>query len=425
MSLRTEHFDNHGRRRQLAAHLPRPKGFQLDEVSPLRRKVYRRLLAAQLIALVGTGVTTVALGLLAYDIAGASAGAVLGGALALKMVAYVGLAPVIAAFAHRFERRRFLVSLDLIRAVVLGVLPFVSEVWQVFVLIFVVNACAAGFTPAYQATLPEVLPDEREYTRALSFSRLSYDLGELLSPAIAALLLLVFSFQVLFAINAAAFVASGLLIWSAGLQGLGRSPVSERTWRRITVGVRKYLLIPRLRGLFALNLAVACASAMTIVNTVVLTRDEFGLSSSAVAVALGAAGLGAAVTALLLPRLLDRVDQRSVMLAGASLLAAGLPLVAVLPAYWTLLILWLLLGVGLSTVQTPAGLLIQRSADDDTRPALFAAQFSLSHLCWLLTYPISGVAGAALGIGTVSISLGVVAAIATVTASVLWRPESG
>ena len=51
----------------------------------LANRTYRNLLTAQVIALVGTGLATVALGLLAYDIAGADAGAVLGTALAIKM----------------------------------------------------------------------------------------------------------------------------------------------------------------------------------------------------------------------------------------------------------------------------------------------------------------------------------------------------
>ena len=47
-----------------------------------------------MIALIGTGLATVALGLLAFDLAGDNAGMVLGKALAIKMIAYVGVAPV-------------------------------------------------------------------------------------------------------------------------------------------------------------------------------------------------------------------------------------------------------------------------------------------------------------------------------------------
>jgi hypothetical protein len=59
----------------------------------LRNRTYRHLFSAQVVALVGTGLATVALGLLAYELAGANAGAVLGTALAIKMIAYVGVAP--------------------------------------------------------------------------------------------------------------------------------------------------------------------------------------------------------------------------------------------------------------------------------------------------------------------------------------------
>ena len=59
----------------------------------LGNKTYRHLFLAQVIALLGTGLATVALGLLAFDLAGADAGIVLGTALAIKMLAYIGVAP--------------------------------------------------------------------------------------------------------------------------------------------------------------------------------------------------------------------------------------------------------------------------------------------------------------------------------------------
>src|SRR5215210_6040729 len=116
----------------------------------LANATYRRLFLAQAIALVGTGLATVALGLLAYDLAGASAGAVLGTALAIKMVAYVGVAPVAGAFVHLVPRRTLLVTLDLARAAVALTLPFVTEVWQIYTLILVLQSCSAAFTPAFQ-----------------------------------------------------------------------------------------------------------------------------------------------------------------------------------------------------------------------------------------------------------------------------------
>jgi hypothetical protein len=68
-------------------------------LSVLANRTYRHLFFAQVIALIGTGMMTVALGLLAFKIAGDKAGAVLGTALAIKMIAYVGVAPVVGGKA--------------------------------------------------------------------------------------------------------------------------------------------------------------------------------------------------------------------------------------------------------------------------------------------------------------------------------------
>ena len=375
-----------------------------------------------MIALVGTGLTTVALTLLAYDLADDNAGAVVGIALALKMVVYVFGAPLITALATRLPRRRLLVTLDLLRAVCVVAMLFVTEVWQVYVLIVLLNACSAGFTPTFQATIPDVLDDEPTYTRALSLSRLAYELESLVSPALAAVLLTLIAYDALFAANAVAFLGSAALVLSTSLPARRPVPAGESWWARLTFGIRQYLARPWLRGLLALNVAVAAASATMIVNTVVYVRDEFGRDASDVAWALGASGAGAMLAALALPRLLQRVSDRSAMLAGGLLLPVGLALAAVVDDFGALLIVWLALGVGLSLVQTPTGLLVRRSGSAAERPALFATQFSLSHACWLATYPIAGVLGATLGLAGTAWLLAALAALALVLAVRAWPP---
>jgi MFS family permease len=388
--------------------------------SPLANACYRRLFGAQVIALVGTGLTTIALTLLAYDLADENAGAVVGIALALKMVVYVFGAPLITALAARLPRRRLLATLDLVRAGGVVAMLFVTEVWQVYALIVLVNACSAGFTPTFQATVPDVLGDEPTYTRALSYSRLAYELEALLSPALAAATLAFISYDALFAANGIAFLCSAALVVSTSLPARRSAPAAESWWARLTFGTRRYLATPRLRGLLALNVAVAAASATVIVNTVVYVRDHFGRDASDVAWALGASGLGAMVAALALPRLLRRVSELEAMLAGGLLLPVGLALAARVDDFGALLLVWLALGVGLSLVQTPCGLLVRRSGSAEERPALFAAQFSLSHACWLVTYPIAGVLGSTLGLPATAWSLAALAAFAVALAALAW-----
>jgi predicted MFS family arabinose efflux permease len=95
-------------------------------------------------------------------------------------------------------------------------------------------------------------------------------------------------------------------------------------------GVRIYLATPRLRGLLALNLSFAAAGATVIVNTVVIVRGLLDRSDTDVAIALGRFGGGSMVAALLLPRILDRLQDRRVMLPAAAFLAGVLFVLAVL-----------------------------------------------------------------------------------------------
>ena len=390
-------------------------------LSPLSNLTYRQLFLAQVLSLLGTGLATVALGLLAYELAGADAGAVLGTALAIKMIAYVGIAPIAGAFVHLVPRRRLLVALDLLRAGVAICLPYVTEIWQVYVLIFVLQAGSAAFTPTFQATIPDILPEEAEYTKALSLSRLAYDLEALASPAIAAALLGVIGFHWLFGLNALGFLASAVLVLSVVLPSPKPPTTAEGAWGRTTRGARIYLATPRLRGLLALNLTVAAAGAMVIVNTVVLVRAGFGLGEGEVAWTLAAYGLGSMAAALALPRLLgERVTDRMAMLAGAALLVGGLLLASLVPSWPALLPIWALLGLGNGLVLTPSGRLLRRSAHPGDRPALFAAQFALSHTCWLLAYPLAGSLGATIGLGPTFLVLAVLAVAGLGAAAALW-----
>lgn len=391
--------------------------------SPLSDRTYRRLFTAQVVALAGTGLSTVALALLAYDLAGGDAGVVLGTALALKMVAYVGVAPAIGGFAHRLPRRPLLIALDIGRAACVLCLPFVTEIWQIYLLIFLLNACSAGFTPTFQATIPDVLHDEAQYTRALSLSRLAYDLENLLSPMLAAAALVILTYDALFAANALAFLVSALLVLSVRLPSPEVPEREEGAWNNLSFGLRTYLHTPRLRGLLALSFAVASAGAMVIVNTVVYVRDRLGGTESDMALALAAVGAGSIVVALSLPRMLDNLPERTFLLAGGALLTLGLLLGLTGPNFAGLLAIWLAIGVGSSLVQTPAGRLLRRSAHDGDRPAIYAAQFALSHACWLITYPLAGWIGGTFGLLYAFAALATLALTATAAAVAFWPKE--
>ena len=393
----------------------------------LADRTYRHLFLAQVISLAGTGLATIALGLLAFDLSGGNAGLVLGTVFTIKMVAYIGVAPFAGAFVHLVPRRVLLVALDVVRALIALALPFVTEAWHLYVLIFVLHSASAAFTPTYQATIPDVLPDESHYTRALSLSRLAYDLENIVSPTLAALLLLLIPYDALFVGTMAGFLASAAFVVSVTLPG-AKGSTEGGVLSRVTRGIRIYLATPRLRGLLSLNVTVAAAGSMVLVNSVVLVRGELGFGEAAVAWTMGAFGSGSMLSAVLLPRALESIHDRTIMLAGGALMVAGLGILAVVVsiaglAWPTLLSMWFVVGFGYSGVLTPTGRLILRSSCSADRPAVFAAQFALSHSCWLVAYPLSGWLMTAFGTVTALVGLIVPATIGVVLAMRHWPAD--
>lgn len=371
--------------------------------SVLRNRDYRRLFGAQVIALLGTGMLTVALGLLAFDLAGADAGAVLGTALTIKMVAYVTVAPIVAAAVDRLPRKAVLIGADVLRAAMAVSLPFVTETWQIYVIIFVLQSASATFTPAFQSTIPSILTDERDYTKALSLSRLAYDLEAIVSPIAAAILLIVISYNNLFVATVAGFAISAVLVALTAIPPRVMSTATLSFWRRTSEGVRVFARTQSLRFLLLMNVVVAGATALVLVNSVVYVKSVFALDDSALALTYAAYGIGSLLVALNTPRIVDRIGVTRTMTLGAATIAFGLVAAVVCTvvatsgtdAWGVLLVVWAVLGAGTSLVNTPSARLLLAASTEQNRNLVYTAQFSLSHACFLITYPIAGWLGAA------------------------------
>ncbi|BDW96130.1 MFS transporter [Thalassospira tepidiphila] len=399
-----------------------------SNLSPFSQPAFRHLFSAQITSLIGTGLTTVALSLLAYDLAGDDAGRVLGSILVLKMVAYLVIAPVAGGMAHLLPRRMWLVGLDVLRAGIVLCLPFVDQVWQIFVLVFVVNAASAAFTPVFQAIIPEILPDEKAYTKGLSYARLAYDLENLASPALAAALLVVWSFDSLFLANSLTFAISALLIMTTQIPQAAPTDRTGGIYANTVFGIVAYLKTPRLRGLLAVYFAVSSVGAMIIVNTVVLTRGILGGTELLTTSFLACAGAGSMCAAFLIPRLIEHVGERHLMLAGivaaaVAMLLGGVLMISDLASVFAFATLWLIAGAGTTFAQTPGGRLVQRSAGDGDRSAFFAANFALSHGGWLFAYGIVGWLGSLADLSAAFLASGGMAIGSVLVAVMLWPKE--
>jgi NRE family putative nickel resistance protein-like MFS transporter len=392
---------------------------------------FARLFAAQATSLVGSGVTSVALAAFAYQLAGRDATAVVGTALALRILAFVTLSPLAGVLADRVDRKRMLVAADVLRVALLGAFPFITAVWQIYLLIFAVNAVTAFFTPTFEASIPQLVGD-RLYTRAVALSRVATDLEAIGGPLVAGVLIALVGVRWTFWFDALTYVVSALLVWRSRVPRAPR-PTTPFPWgdftSQVTHGTRVLLREPALRQALLLHLAEAAAGAAAIVATVAYVRDTLGLGETAFAVAMAAVGVGSSIAALLVTRRAERVRDhlayhrwaRRTLLAGGLLLTVALLPGALRPPYAVLLLLWALNGAGQALVAVPSVGLLAQHTEAEERGRAYAAHFALTHLFWLGTYPAVGFLGRAAGVPLTFTVAGGVTLLATLGAMLVGR----
>jgi len=392
-------------------------------LSPFKDRNFLRLYLAQIVSLLGTGLATIALALIVFDQYPEQAGLILGAVLAVKMVAYLFVAPLVGAYVHRLSRRKWLAALNLCRAVIIAALPWFYELWHLFALVFLLNVMAAGYTPVYQALLPDILQDAEQYTQALALSRLAMELESLLSPTLAAALLLVLPYSILFELNAVAFVLAVLLLLTSRFPAPSLKERSGGIWQHVSFGIKSYLGTPRLKAVLWLNLAISAAGAMVIVNSVVYVRQHLNLDENYVPLVMASLGCGSMFTALILPRLLSKTSDRSMMRLGGFLASIALFAGLSQPGYLGLFLLWFMVGIASSLVLIPTGRVVSESCKPGDRSDFFSANFSLTHGMWLICYLVAGFVGQTFGLVVCFGVLGLIALVSTLMAGVVWRVE--
>lgn len=238
----------------------------------LRNPVFARLYTAQTTSLLGDALTWVGLALLAFELAGDKSAVVLSVALTLRVTAFVLLSPLAGALADRFDRKQIMVTTHLVRMIIVGLLPFVTAVWQVYVLIFALNVFNAFFTPTYKATIPQVT-GENDYSQAIALSSATYQLLAVLGPGLAGAVAAFIGARQIFFLDAFSFIVAAVLIFTLPGQLRVNSDNQSirtpgRTWQEIKEGTTRLFADSPIRYALAMDLVASIIGAQVLVNTV-------------------------------------------------------------------------------------------------------------------------------------------------------------
>jgi MFS family permease len=302
----------------------------IASLAPLRHRSFARLWAGAFVSNIGTWMETVALGVYVTQLTGQAAWT--GAVAAAGFVPVAVLAPVGGALADRVHRKRLLVATTLVQTALAALLTVLFVVGEPSapVVTFIVFASgiswALGF-PAYQAMLPDLVPAE-DLPGAMGLSSAQWNLGRVIGPAIAGVVVELGGFAWALGINAASFLAVIAVVVT--LQLPRPAPHAGETLRQsIADGVRHVRADRGLRVSVAAMSVNTLLAAPFIALVPAMAEKIFDSGARGTSVLVTAQGIGAVAMGLALGGLTARHGVRGVL----AIVLGGLPLALVAYGY--------------------------------------------------------------------------------------------
>ncbi|HVX21868.1 MAG TPA: MFS transporter [Acidimicrobiales bacterium] len=394
---------------------------------PLRSRNFALLWSAALVSNVGSWMQAVALGIL---VTARTHNALWTGLVAAAAFLPNGLlAPFGGALADRLDRRRWLMATTLAEAACATVLAVLSAVGDappaVAVLVaFLGGSAAAVGLPAYQAMLPDLVADRDDLLAAVALSSAQYNLGRVVGPALAGIVLALGSYALAFACNAVSFVAVVVALLLVRLPAVVPAAEPVHIVRRIAEGARLAFAEPGCRAAILLIGVVALLASPFIALVPAMAIQGLHLGSGhrgsvGTSVLVTAQGIGAVAAALMLPGLAKRFGRRRQVVAALFVLPVLLVLYGVAPALWLSAALFLLVGFAYMGVLSGLNTVVQLRAPADARGRVL----SLFMLSLGTVYPVGAVVQGAVGahIGVREVTVAGAALLAAVLLVVVVR----
>ena len=360
----------------------------------LQNPIFLQIYSAQTVNLIGDALSWVGIALLSFELAGKGSGALLAGLLTVRVIAFVVLSPIAGVIADHFDRKKIMITTHLARMVIISLFPFATQIWQIYLIVLLLNVFYAFFTPTYTATIPLVTsPEERP--RAIALSSATYQLLSVIGPALAGSVAAFIGLKQVFFLDGLTFLIAAVLIATLPkklLVGGYQESTNKRPklLQSILTGTQCIWLDPLIRYALVLQFIVALAGASILVNTVSYIQGTLALGKAEYGWVMAAFGIGAIITSLGLGSLQKRVNLANLITGGTVLIS-----LALLPANQSglneLLLLWAIAGIGQTLVNVSTQTLIAERVTVEVQGRVYGAHFAWSHLWWAFAYPIAGV----------------------------------
>lgn len=360
--------------------------------APLRVPNFRRLFVSASLSSMGDWLDLVALLALVSVVwdKGAFGLAAVSVAVGLPQL----LAPLLGVWVDRWPVRRVLVLMDVLRAVATAGLFFAPGLAVLLPLVFLRACCGAGFVAAEQTAIRLSIPDEL-LVPANSLNQMMLQSVKIIGPAVGGLIVASSSIHAAFAVNAASYALSAVLLVGIRLADRPRSESDAQGYfAELREGARFVLTSAPLRTL-GVVMAVLMAVIFLYDSMSPLAVEGLGLEPAWIGYLLAAVGVGGVLGAAMVSKYFS--GERPFLLIGASVLAIGALIASIGlgiveswrpgPAPWLAVVF--LVGVASAGVLVPYAYVLQTSTPPDRMGRVVTLMGVIPGLCAVLSPSIA------------------------------------
>ncbi len=319
----------------------------------------RKLTAAQLVSLFGDFLAIFAIfSIVSFRLHGSPAQ--VSGIMVAYMLPQAFVGPVAGVFADRWNVKTTMIASDLIRAALVVPLVYSASVWQIYAVLVALSVVSAFFTPAQTIGLRSLVPLEGLMS-ANALMMQMYQLAQILSPALAALLIRLIGESACFWLDSASFLMSAAILSTLpiGRKAAAASKEFSSVFSELIKGVRfifthatlAFTILSMGAGLFA----VRCYSALI----ALYVRDILHRSTGLFGTLSTLVGVGMIAGTQVVTRLAKTRSRERLMMSGLFLVAGGILTLAIFGNVPVTVVATLVLGVGVALVIISAQTLMQ------------------------------------------------------------------
>ena len=370
----------------------------LTPFSALKNKLFARLYFAQTISLLGDSFTWIGIALLSFEFGGSHSAKILSTALILRVAAFIIFGTYAGVIADRFDRKKIMIITHLGRMLIVGSFPFIHEVWQMYVLIFLLNIFNSFFTPAYKAAIPQLIFKKEEFANAIVLSNATWQLLGVLGPGLAGGMAALMGLREIFFFDAVSFIIAAILIFLIPGNLIVKNEETLETesikniGKDILIGTKLLFQKRPIRFALFIELVAAIAGAQILVNTIGHIKGDLQLTDVHYGWTMAAFGVGATIAAFTTNFMDSSKNKTKILIIGAAMIALSIGMANMVP-YWVLIILWIMAGLGQSYTEMPSQILIAENNVFSEQGRVYGAHFAWSHLWWAFGYLIAGITG--------------------------------